>query len=215
MKPNPKPKTQNLEPSPGPLTAVLFGDFKFCSLSLFHNKCNASVKTWGVVIFFYFIKGGSMSIQYVTKETLEQMKAELQRMKGVERPAASRAIAEAREKGDLKENAEYDAAKESQGLLEAKIAALEGSLANIRVLDESNIDTSKVSILTRVTLTNMNTKKEVTYQVVSEKEADLKAGKISVSSPIGKGILGKVVGETAEVQAPAGLIRFKIEKITA
>ncbi len=156
-----------------------------------------------------------MSIQYVTKETLEQMKAELQRMKGVERPAASRAIAEAREKGDLKENAEYDAAKESQGLLEAKIAALEGSLANIRVLDESNIDTSKVSILTRVTLTNMNTKKEVTYQVVSEKEADLKAGKISVSSPIGKGILGKVVGETAEVQAPAGLIRFKIEKITA
>jgi transcription elongation factor GreA len=155
------------------------------------------------------------SFQYVTKETLEQIKADLQRLKGVERPAASRAIAEAREKGDLKENAEYDAAKEAQGLLEAKIAALEGSLATIRVLDEANIDTSKVSILTRVTLTNINTKKQVTYQIVSEKEADLKAGKISVSSPIGKGILGKLVGDTAEVQAPAGTIQFKIEKITA
>ena len=155
------------------------------------------------------------NLQYVTKETLEQMKANLQRMKGIDRPAASRAIAEAREKGDLKENAEYDAAKESQGLLEAKIAALEGSLATIRVLDESNIDTSKVSILTKVTLTNVNTKKQVTYQVVSEKEADLKAGKISVTSPIGKGILGKVVGETAEVIAPAGRIQFRIEKITA
>lgn len=154
-------------------------------------------------------------IQYVTKETLEQMKAELQRMKAVDRPAASRAIAEAREKGDLKENAEYDAAKEAQGLLEAKIAAMEGSMANVRVLDESNIDTSKVSILTKVTLTNLNTKKQVTYKIVSEKEADLKAGKISVTSPIGKGILGKQVGETAEVQAPAGVLKFKIEEITA
>ncbi len=154
------------------------------------------------------------NFQYVTKETLEQMKVELQRMKGIERPAASRAIAEAREKGDLKENAEYDAAKEAQGLLEAKIAALEGSLTTIRVLDESNIDTSKVSILTKVTLTNINTKKKVTYQVVSEKEADLKAGKISVASPIGQGILGKQVGETAEVQAPVGILKFKIEEIT-
>lgn len=155
------------------------------------------------------------TIQYVTKETLEQMRADLQRMKAVDRPAASRAIAEAREKGDLKENAEYDAAKEAQGILEARIAAMEGALANVRVLDESNIDTSKVSILTKVTLTNVQTKKQVTYQIVSEKEADLKAGKISVSSPIGKGILGKQVGETADVQAPAGVIRFKIEKITA
>jgi transcription elongation factor GreA len=154
-------------------------------------------------------------IQYVTQETLEQIKIDLQRMKGVERPAASRAIAEAREKGDLKENAEYDAAKEAQGLLEAKIAALEGLLANIRVLDESNIDTSKVSILTKVTLTNLNTKKQVTYKIVSEKEADLKAGKISVTSPIGKGILGKHVGDTAEVQAPSGVLKFKIEEITA
>lgn len=154
-------------------------------------------------------------LQYVTKDTLEQMRAELQRMKGVERPAASRAIAEAREKGDLKENAEYDAAKEAQGLLEAKIAAMEGALANVRVIDESSIDTSKVSILTKVKMTNLNTKKQVVYQLVSEKEADLKAGKISITSPIGKGILGKVVGDTAEVQAPAGVLKFKIEEITA
>lgn len=154
-------------------------------------------------------------LQYVTKETLDQIKAELQRMKTVDRPAASRAIAEAREKGDLKENAEYDAAKEAQGLLEAKIAAMEGSLASIRVIDESSIDTSKVSILTKVKLTNLNTRKEVIYQLVSETEADLKAGKISITSPIGKGILGKTVGETAEVQAPAGVLKFKIEAISA
>ena len=154
-------------------------------------------------------------IQYVTKDTLEQMKAELQKMKSVDRPAASRAIAEAREKGDLKENAEYDAAKEAQGILEAKIAAYEGSMASIRVLDEASIDTSKVSILTKVTLTNLGTKKKVTYKIVGEKEADLKAGKISVTSPIGKGILGKHIGETAEVQAPAGVLKFKIEEITA
>ncbi|MBS1632891.1 MAG: transcription elongation factor GreA [Bacteroidetes bacterium] len=153
-------------------------------------------------------------IQYVTKETLEQMKVDLQRMKAVDRPAASRAIAEAREKGDLKENAEYDSAKEAQGLLEARISLFETQLANTRVIDESNIDTSKVSILTKVTLNNLNTKKQVTYQIVSEKEADLKAGKISVTSPIGKGILGKKVGELAEVNAPAGLIKFKIENIT-
>src|SRR5215218_7698750 len=154
-------------------------------------------------------------IQYVTKETLEQMKAELQKMKSVDRPAASRAIAEAREKGDLKENAEYDAAKEAQGMLEAKIAQLDGQVASARIIDESTIDTSKVSILTKVKLTNLNTKKQVTYQIVSEKEADLKLGKISVTSPIGRGILGKTIGETAEVVAPAGTIKFKIENISA
>ena len=153
-------------------------------------------------------------IQYLTRETLDQMKAELQHLKAVERPAASRAIAEAREKGDLKENAEYDAAKEQQGLLEAKIALLEGQIANARVLDESTIDTSKVSILTKVTVLNLNTKKEMTYKIVSEKEADLKAGKISITSPIGRGLLGKKVGDTAEVQAPAGMIKFKIEEIS-
>ena len=153
-------------------------------------------------------------LQYVTKETLEQMRADLQKMKGVDRPAASKAIAEAREKGDLKENAEYDAAKEAQGILEAKIAAFEGALANIRVLDESSIDTSKVSILTKVALTNLKTNKQVIYKIVSEQEADLKNGKISVTSPIGKGILGKKVGETAEVQAPAGILSFRIDSIT-
>jgi transcription elongation factor GreA len=153
-------------------------------------------------------------IQYVTKETLEQMKEELQHMRGVERPAASKAIAEAREKGDLRENAEYDAAKEAQGLLEAKIAQLEGMIASARVVDESTIDTSKVSILTKVKVTNLNTKKQMTYQIVSEKEADLKAGKISSTSPIGKGLLGKQVGEVAEVTAPAGVIKFKVEDIS-
>ena len=154
------------------------------------------------------------TIQYVSQQTLEQMKAVLQRMRAVDRPAASKAIAEAREKGDLKENAEYDAAKEAQGILEARIAAMEGALANVRVLDESSIDTSKVSILTKVALTNLKTNKQVVYKVVSENEADLKAGKISVTSPIGKGILGKKVGETAEVQAPAGMLNFRIDSIT-
>ena len=155
-----------------------------------------------------------MSIQYVTKETLEQMKAQLHQLKSVERPAASRAIAEAREKGDLKENAEYDAAKEAQGLLEAKIALLDGQVASARIVDESTIDTSKVSILTKVKVTNLNTKKQVTYQIVSEKEADLKAGKISVTSPIGKGLLGKQIGDVAEVTAPAGVFKFKVEDIS-
>ncbi len=154
------------------------------------------------------------SINYVTRETLEKMKEELQRMKGVDRPAASRAIAEAREKGDLKENAEYDAAKEAQGILEARIAKLEGDIAMARIVDTDSIDTSKVSILTRVTITNIATKKTVTYQIVSEKEADLKLGKISVASPIGKGLLGKVAGEVAEVQTPNGIIKFKIESIS-
>ena len=153
-------------------------------------------------------------IMYVSKEAFESMKEELHRMKSVDRPAASRAIAEAREKGDLKENAEYDVAKETQGILEAKIKLLESQIASSRIVDINTIDTSKVSILTKVTITNLSTKKTVTYQIVGEKEADLKAGKISVSSPIGKGLLGKAKGEIAEVQAPTGLIKFKIENIT-
>jgi len=155
-----------------------------------------------------------MSVMYVTKETLEQMRAELQHMKGVERPAASKAIAEAREKGDLKENAEYDAAKEAQGLLEAKISRLEAELATARILDATTIDTSKVSILTKVTITNKATKKSMTYQIVSEKEADLKLQKISVTSPIGKGLLGKKVGDEAEIQAPNGKLVFQIDNIS-
>ncbi|MEY2595483.1 MAG: transcription elongation factor GreA [Bacteroidota bacterium] len=155
-----------------------------------------------------------MSVMYVTKETLELMKAELHKMKTVERPAASKAIAEAREKGDLKENAEYDAAKEAQGLLEARISRMESELANARILDASEIDTSKVSILTKVTITNKATKKSMTYQIVSEKEADLKLQKISVTSPIGKGLLGKKVGDEAEIQAPNGKIVFTIDQIS-
>ena len=151
---------------------------------------------------------------YVTQETFELMKVELHRLKSVERPAASRAIAEAREKGDLKENAEYDAAKEAQGMLEAKIKYLEGVLATSKIVDTNTIDTSKVTILTRVTITNLSTKKTVTYKIVGEVEADLKAGKISASSPIGKGLIGKEVGETAEIQTPNGILKFKVENIT-
>lgn len=151
---------------------------------------------------------------YVTQATFEKMKAELYVLKSEDRPAASAAIAEAREKGDLKENAEYDAAKEAQGMLEARINQLEGALANARIIDEKTIDTSRVTILTRVTLTNLGTKKQVTYQIVSESEADLKLGKISVTSPIGRGLLGKLVGDVAEMQVPAGIMKFKIENIT-
>ncbi|HWB24987.1 MAG TPA: transcription elongation factor GreA [Chitinophagaceae bacterium] len=154
-------------------------------------------------------------VMYVSKEAFDKMKEDLQRMKSVDRPAASRAIAEAREKGDLKENAEYDAAKEAQGILEAKMAQLEAQISIARIVDTSNIDTSKVSIFTKVTITNVATKKTFTYQIVGEKEADLKAGKISVGSPIGKGLIGRQKGEVAEVQAPTGIIKFKIEEITA
>ncbi len=164
--------------------------------------------------FFYLFKLNFMNAtNYVTAETFERLKEELQHMKGIERPAASNAIAEAREKGDLKENAEYDAAKEAQGMLEAKIKHLEGVIANARILDENNIDTSKVSILTKVTLTNMNTKKQVTYKIVSENEANLKDGKISVTSPIGHSLLGKVIGDVVDVTVPAGILKFKVEKI--
>jgi len=153
-------------------------------------------------------------IMYVSKDAFDRMRQELQRMKSVDRPAASRAIAEAREKGDLKENAEYDSAKEAQGMLEAKIALLESQVAISRIVDESQIDTSKVSILTRVTITNVASKKTVTYQIVGEREADLKANKISVDSPIGQGLIGKQKGEVAEVKAPNGLLKFKIEEIS-
>jgi transcription elongation factor GreA len=150
---------------------------------------------------------------YVTKETFDRLREELHKMKSVDRPASSRAIAEAREKGDLKENAEYDAAKEAQGMLEAKIKQLEGSISTAKIIDASTIDTSKVTILTKVTITNMASKKTVTYQIVGEKEADLKLGKISAGSPIGKGLMGKVIGEIAEIQAPNGVMKFRVEEI--
>ena len=153
-------------------------------------------------------------VNYVTHETFQKMQEELQHMRGVDRPAASRAIAEAREKGDLKENAEYDAAKEAQGMLEAKIKHLESVIANCRIVETTEIDTSKVSILTKVKITNQATKKTMDYQLVGEKEADLKLGKISVTSPIGKGLMGKLVGDIAEIQVPNGIMKFKIENIS-
>jgi transcription elongation factor GreA len=169
----------------------------------------------GVVFFLLFLKRNTMSdTMYVSREAFEKMRQELQHMKSVERPAASRAIAEAREKGDLKENAEYDSAKEAQGMLEARMALLESQIANSRIVDENEIDTSKVSILTRVTITNVASKKTVTYQIVGEAEADLKANKISVSSPIGQGLIGKQKGEIAEVKAPTGVLKFKVEEIS-
>jgi transcription elongation factor GreA len=166
-------------------------------------------------IFFISCKTNCMSdINYVTQETFDAMREELHILKSVDRPAASRAIGEAREKGDLKENAEYDAAKEAQGMLEAKIKQLEGTIATAKIVDPATIDTSKVAVLTKVTITNVASKKTVTYQIVGEKEADLKLGKISASSPIGKGLIGKQVGEVAEVHAPTGILKFKVEDIT-
>jgi transcription elongation factor GreA len=141
------------------------------------------------------------------------MKEELTKLKSSGRAEIARQIAEAREKGDLKENAEYDAAKEAQGHHEAKIAQLETAIVSARVIDAKDIDISKVSILSKVTVTNLASKKTVVYQIVSEKEADLKLGKISVTSPIGKGLLGKVIGDIAEVTAPSGTFRFQIENI--
>jgi transcription elongation factor GreA len=154
------------------------------------------------------------NIAYYTKEGLQKLKDELNQLRDVERPKASQAIADARDKGDLSENAEYDAAKEAQGLLELKIAKLEETLANARIIDESQLDTSKVLVLSTVKLRNQQNGMEVSYTLVAESEADLKAGKISVTSPIGKGLLGKQVGETAEIQVPNGTLKFEILEIS-
>ncbi len=143
-------------------------------------------------------------------EKSAKLKAELEHMRGVERPAVSAQIAEARDKGDLSENAEYDAAKEAQGLLEMRIAKLEETLANARVIDESRLSTDTVQILSRVTLKNLKTKTNVTYTLVSENEANLKEGKLSVGTPIAKALLGKKKGDTVEVVVPAGKLEFQI-----
>lgn len=153
-------------------------------------------------------------LNYVTKETLEQMRGELNQLKTSGRAEIARQIAEAREKGDLKENAEYDAAKEAQGLHEAKIAQLESTIVTARVIEAKDVDTSKVSILSKVKVTNLTTKKSVEYQIVSEQEADLKLGKISVTSPIGKGLLGKKEGDVTEITVPNGVLKFRIEGIS-
>jgi transcription elongation factor GreA len=153
-------------------------------------------------------------VSYYTEEGLKKLREELNQLKDVERPKASQAIAEARDKGDLSENAEYDAAKEAQGMLEMKISKLEETLANARVIDESQLDTSKVLALSNVKIKNQGNGAEMTYTLVAESEADLAAGKISVNSPIGKGLLGKSVGDIAEIQVPSGIIKFEILEIS-
>lgn len=153
-------------------------------------------------------------VSYYTQEGLQRLKDELNELKTKGRTDIARQIAEARDKGDLSENAEYDAAKDAQGMLEMKIAKLEEIVGNARVLDESKLDTSKVSILSKVKIKNKQNGAEMTYTLVSEEEADLKSGKISVKSPIGKGLLGKKVGETAEIKAPAGTMKFEIIDIS-
>ncbi len=153
-------------------------------------------------------------LSYYTKEGLQKIKDELHQLKSVERPSISRQIAEARDKGDLSENAEYDAAKEAQGLLEAKIAKMEEVLANARIVDESQMDDSKAYILSTVKIKNLANGAEMAYTLVAENEANLKEKKISVESPIGKGLLGKAVGDVAEIMIPSGLAKFEILHIS-
>lgn len=153
-------------------------------------------------------------VQYFTREGLEKIKAELQFLKGEERPRITQAIAEARDKGDLSENAEYDAAKEAQGHLEAKIAQMESLLATARIIDSSQIDTSKASILCKVKVKNHNTGKNAEYMLVSEKEANLKENKISIKSAIGAGLLGKAKGAVVEIAVPAGVVKLEILDIS-
>jgi transcription elongation factor GreA len=152
-------------------------------------------------------------IQYFSEEGLKRIQDELTELTTVQRPYISQQIAEARDKGDLSENAEYDAAKEAQGLLELKISKLGEIVRNARLIDETKIDLSKVLLLSKVTIKNTANKKEVEYTIVPEKEADIRNGKISISSPIAKGLLGKEVGDFAEIKVPAGILKFQITKI--
>ncbi len=152
-------------------------------------------------------------VSYYTVEGLKKLKDELNQLKDIERPRASNAIAEARDKGDLSENAEYDAAKEAQGMLEMKISKLEEIVANARIIDESQLDVSKVLVLSKVQIKNLNNNMTMDYTLVAESEADLKSGKISVNSPIGKGLLGKKVGDIAEIDVPNGTLKFEIISI--
>ena len=152
-------------------------------------------------------------ISYYTPEGLENLKKEIKHLETVERPKISQQIAEARDKGDLSENAEYDAAKEAQGMLEARISKLKNTFANARLIDDSEIDNSKVFILSTVKIKNIKNNMQLTYTLVAENEADIKSGKISVDSPIGKGLLGKKVGQVADINTPAGIMKFEIISI--
>ncbi|NHN27956.1 transcription elongation factor GreA [Flavobacterium jejuense] len=154
------------------------------------------------------------TVSYYTAEGLKKLREELDQLKSIERPKASQAIAEARDKGDLSENAEYDAAKEAQGLLEMKISKMEELVSNARLIDESQLDVSKALVLSTVKLKNQTNGMEMKYTLVAESEADLKTGKISVTSPIGKGLLGKKVGEIAEIKVPNGTLNFEVLEIT-
>lgn len=154
------------------------------------------------------------NVSYYTAEGLKKLRVELQKLKDVERVKASRAIAEARDKGDLSENAEYDAAKEAQGMLEMRISKLEETLSGARLIDESQLDNSKALVLSNVKIKNQATGVELSYLLVADGEADLAAGKISVNSPIGKGLLGKCVGDIAEIQVPNGVIKFEVLEIS-
>ena len=154
------------------------------------------------------------NISYYTEEGLKKLRQELNTLKDIERPKISNAIAEARDKGDLSENAEYDAAKEAQGMLEMKISKLEETLAGARLIDESQLDTSKVLVLSKVKIKNKSNNMEMDYMIVADGEADLASGKISVNSPIGKGLLGKSVGDIAEIDVPSATLKFKILKIS-
>ena len=155
-----------------------------------------------------------MAVSYMTKEGYNKLLEELNYLESEKRPAISKQIAEARDKGDLSENAEYDAAKEAQGLLEAKIAQVKGLIANSRLIDESQITTDSVQILNKVTIRNTKNDQKMTYTLVSESEADLKSGKISINTPIGKGLMGKKVGDIAEIKVPSGVLTFEIVDIS-
>ena len=166
--------------------------------------------------YFFILKlNFKIMASYVTKEGLDKMKAELEQLEKIERPKITQQIAEARDKGDLSENAEYDAAKEAQGMLEMRISKLKDIVTTSKVIDETQLDTSKVSILTTVKLLNNDTKKEQVFTLVPDNESDLKSGKISVNTPIAKGLLGKVIGETAEIVLPNGnKLSFEVLEIT-
>jgi len=166
-------------------------------------------------LYFNYYKSKFMAqVSYYSEEGLKKLKDELHEMKTVQRTAISKQIGEARDKGDLSENAEYDAAKEAQGLLEMKIAKLEDGISNAQIIDESQLDNEKVLILSTVRIKNLAMNKEMTYTVVAENEADLRSGKISVDSPIGKGLLGKKLGDVAEIEVPNGVMKFEILEIT-
>jgi transcription elongation factor GreA len=154
------------------------------------------------------------TVSYYTAEGLKKLRDELEHLKSIERPKASQAIADARDKGDLSENAEYDAAKEAQGLLEMRISKMEEVVSNARLIDESQMDLSKALVLSTVKIKNQSNGMEMTYTLVAESEADLKTGKISVTSPIGKGLLGKSVGEVAEINVPNGILKFEVLEIS-